>query len=261
MISTPGITVNDAKITAEQINSEVQYHPAESLVQAKYEAMRALVVRELLIQRAVELGITSYEQARENPDDVIDRLFDLEIKTPKADKKTCQTFYENNKSRFCTPILFEAAHILYLAPPGDDGKRRKALDMANNALQRIRKKPETFEMIARAESACSSAKSGGHLGQISKGQTTPAFESALQDMQDGDISKKPVSSEFGYHIIKLYKRIEGRQLPFELVHEQVADYIERKSWQRAFSQYVQLLAAKAKISGFQLRQADSLLVQ
>ena len=37
---TPGITVNGAKITPEEINLEVQYHPAENLFDAKYEAMR-----------------------------------------------------------------------------------------------------------------------------------------------------------------------------------------------------------------------------
>lgn len=55
----PGITVNGIKITPDEINAEVQYHPAESLFSAKYEAMRALVIRELLLQRAAGLGCAS----------------------------------------------------------------------------------------------------------------------------------------------------------------------------------------------------------
>jgi peptidyl-prolyl cis-trans isomerase C len=52
----PGIEVNGIKISTDEINAEVQYHPAESLFSAKYEAMKALVIREMLIQRAAELG-------------------------------------------------------------------------------------------------------------------------------------------------------------------------------------------------------------
>lgn len=261
MVAAPGITVNGVKITPEQINAEVQYHPAESLFSAKYEAMQALVVRELLIQRAADLGLCDHDEAAKNPDEVLEILFEKEITVPEADEETCGRFYEKNKDRFFTSPLFEAAHILYPALPGDDKTRKSALKKAQKALERITKNPEHFETIAKTESACSSAKMSGHLGQITKGQTTPAFEAALLDMQEGSVSTKPLASEFGYHLIKVHKRIEGHQLPFEAVHEWIADYLRRQSWQRAFSQYVQLLAGQAKISGFQLKQADTPLVQ
>lgn len=261
MIAAPGITVNGIKITPEQINSEVQYHPAESLFSAKYEAMQSLVVRELLIQRAVNLGLCVHDEALQNPDDILETLFEAEIETPEADEKTCKHFYENNKGRFYTSPLFEASHILYLAPSDDEDARQLALENAQKALERVTKNPESFAAIAKAESACSSAKNGGHLEQITKGQTTPAFEVALLSMQEGEISKEPLASEFGYHVIKVHKRLEGKQLPFEAVHEWIEDHLRRQSWQRAFSQYVQLLAGQAKISGFQLKAADSPLVQ
>ncbi|GJL85400.1 MAG: peptidyl-prolyl cis-trans isomerase [Micavibrio sp.] len=261
MVAAPGITVNGVKITPEQINAEVQYYPAESLFSAKYEAMQALVVRELLIQRAAGLGLCDHDEAVKSPDDILEALFEKEIDVPQADKETCKRFYDNNRDRFFTSPLFEAAHILYPALPGDDAARTGALEKAQTALERITKKPEHFETIAKTESACSSAKLGGHLGQVTKGQTTPAFEAALLDMQEGDISSVPLASEFGYHVIKVHKRLEGKQLPFEAVQEWIADYLQRQSWQRAFSQYVQILAGEAEVSGFQLKQADTPLVQ
>ncbi len=262
MIAAPGITVNGIKITSEQINSEVQYHPAESLFSAKYEAMQSLVIKELLIQRAVDLGLCDdHDEAIKKPDDILEILFEKEITVPDADIETCQRFYEANKGKFYTSPLFEASHILYPAPSEDQEARDLALKSANKALARINEKPESFEKIAQTESACSSAKTGGHLEQITKGQTTPAFEIALLDMQEGEISKEPLASEFGYHLIKIHKRLEGKQLPFDAVEDWITDYLKRQSWQRAFSQYVQLLAGKAEISGFQLKHADSPLVQ
>lgn len=257
----PGITVNGIKITSEQINQEVQYHPAASRVEAKYEAMQALVIRELLLQRAAVLGLCEREEAVKNPDDVIDDLLAREVDVPKPDDQTCRRYYDNNKKRFYTSPLFQVSHILYLAPPDDEDERKKARDKAQKALARIKDDPSLFEKIAREESACSSSGEGGRLGQISKGQTLPGFEAALMDMKEEELSSEPVASEVGYHIIKLHKRAEGKQLPYDSVKDWISDFLKSQSFQTAFSQYVQLLAAEAKISGFRMKQADSPLVQ
>jgi peptidyl-prolyl cis-trans isomerase C len=263
MISAPGITVNSVKITPEQINNEVQYHPANTLFDAKYEAMQALVIKELLIQRAVELGLcqTDVSESSDKIDAVFEILFEQEIDVPDADEETCQRFYDNNQDKFFTSPLFEAAHILYLAPKDDEDAVNSALKQTQKSLVRIQKNPNVFEGIAKTESACSSAKMGGRLGQVTKGQTTPVFESTLFNMQEGEISSEPLKSEFGYHIIRVDKRLEGKQLPFDAVYENIANDLRRQSWQRAFSQYIQLLAGEAKISGFQLKQSDTPLVQ
>ena len=257
----PGVDVNGIKITPEQIGAEVQYHPAKTLPDAKYQAMQALVIRELLIQKAASLGFFAREEIAKNPDQIIDDLLASEISVPDPDEQTCRRYYENNKNRFYTSPLFEVSHILYLAPPEDDDARAKAKTKAEGALVRIKTQPKLFESIAKEESGCSSAKDGGSLGQISKSQTLPAFESALMGMREGEISAEPVATEVGYHIIKVRERAEGKQLPFESVRDWVADFLKSQSWQRAFSQYVQILAGEAKISGFRLKQADTPLVQ
>ena len=257
----PGIEVNGIRISPDDIRTEVQYHPAESLFSAKYEAMRALVIRELLLQRASELGISRREKAVMNPDPVIDALLAKEINVPRADKKTCKRYYNNNKSRFFTSPLFEASHILYLASPSAEEIRSNAFLKAQFALERLRPSPSLFETIAREESACSSAAQGGRLGQISRSQTMPAFEAALFGMKVDEISADPVGTEVGYHIIKVHARAEGQQLPFENVAEWIAKDLNEKSWRKAFQQYVQILAGRAKISGFRLEGSTSPLVQ
>lgn len=257
----PGIEVNGIKISPDEINAEVQYHPAESLFSAKYEAMKALVIREILLQRAVELGLCKYNEAVKKPDEIIESLLEQEIIAPKADEDTCRRYYENNKGKFFTSPLFEVSHILYLAPPEDDDARQKSRLKAECALAKIRKIPDLFTSIAREESGCSSAKDGGMLGQISKGQTMPAFEMALFEMREGDISEEPVASEVGYHIIKVHEYAQGAQLPFEGVVDWIKNDLEQKSWNKAFQQYVQLLAGRSKISGFRFEGVRTPLVQ
>ena len=73
--------------------------------------------------------------------------------------------------------------------------------------------------LAQAHSACSSASQGGNLGQITEGQTSSEFEEALFDLEPGSIGQEPVATRYGFHIIRLDRKHEGRELPFELVAE------------------------------------------
>lgn len=257
----PGITVNGVHISPEQIRTEIQYHPASSLPNAKYEAMQALVIRELLMQEAISKGISTREQMRHSSDEAIEHLLRHEICVPTPTEAECRRYYESNKTKFCTSPLFDVSHILYLASPKDQTERQEALSRARADLKQILKKTSYFKTIAKEKSACSSGKEGGRLGQISKGQTMPAFEAALMKMKAGDISREPVATEVGYHIIRVHRRVEGHQLPFDAVSEWIANTLADQVWRRAFYQYVQILAGKSKISGFRLKSSHSPLIQ
>lgn len=261
MIAAPGISVNGIKITIEQINAEVQYHPANSLPEAKYEAMKALVIRELLLQRAVKLGICRQQEMNGSADQIIDQLLEREIKVPEPTREECERYYRNNSARFVSAPLFEVSHILYLAPPDDREARLEAQKKAERCLQKVLAEPGIFSDMARAESACSSGKLGGSLGQISKGQTMPGFEAALLSMQEHEISREPVATEVGFHIIQVHRRIDGKSLPFDMVEEWIVDFLKQKSWQSALNQYIQILVGQAEISGFRLKGAETPLVQ
>ena len=49
-------------------------------------------------------------------------------------------------------------------------------------------------------SDCSSASSGGFLGEFGKGVMVKAFEEAAFSLKIGEISE-PVETEFGFHLI------------------------------------------------------------
>lgn len=232
----------------------MQYHPAVGFFEAKYQAMQALVIRELLIQQAVKARL--YRQASDQPDEIIDKLLDQEISVPNPTREECERYYNNNKRQFFTEPLFEVSHILYPAPPDHSEARERAREKAVRALIRIKEDPKLFTSIAQAESACPSNKEAGRLGQISKGQTVPAFEAALIMMKESEISKEPVATEVGYHIIFVHRRADGRLLPFDSVVEWIADFLKQESWRRAFRQYIQILASQAEIKGFLFKKIE-----
>jgi len=53
----------------------------------------------------------------------------------------------------------------------------------------------------------------------------------------------------------------GRQLPLESVAAHIRDYLQARSLQMGISQYIKVLAGRAKIAGFDLEASDSPLVQ
>lgn len=64
---------------------------------------------------------------------------------------------------------------------------------------------ESFEDLARANSADLSAAKGGDLGWLNQGDTVPEFQRAMNDLAPGEISG-PVQSPFGWHLIQVVER-------------------------------------------------------
>lgn len=60
-----------------------------------------------------------------------------------------------------------------------------------------------FEKLAKEKSTGPSGSNGGSLGWFKAKTMVPAFADAVKSMKKGDISKAPVKTQFGYHIIKV----------------------------------------------------------
>jgi peptidyl-prolyl cis-trans isomerase C len=255
------VSVNGIVIPRNAIARETQHHPAEKPVLAWQAAARALVIRELLLQEARRLGVEAepaadVEGRRETDDEASIRcLIEREVTTPEPDEKACRRYYEQNRARFRSQALYEAAHILFAAPKHDADAFAAARAQAEVVLAQLRAHPEQFGALARLHSACPSAAQGGNLGQISAGQTTAEFERALFALAPGAISEEPVVTRYGLHIIRLDRKIEGRELPFELVAERIADYLRDSVRRRASAQYVARLMARAAITGITCENA------
>jgi peptidyl-prolyl cis-trans isomerase C len=75
------------------------------------------------------------------------------------------------------------------------------MKIANDILRKVKANPASFADLAKKHSECPSAKSGGDLGEFSRGEMVPVFEKAAFSLKKGEISG-PVETSFGYHIIR-----------------------------------------------------------
>lgn len=263
----PSVSVNGVVIAHSAIAQEAQNHPAEQPQAAWQQAARALAVRELLVQEARRLDLVAQpvedEEGRRETDEeaLIRALLDREIVVPQADQASCRRYYEKNRNRFRSPDVFEAAHILFSADRRDEAAFAAAREAAREALELLDAHPERFADLARELSACSSSGNGGHLGQFTRADVTPDFAAALDRLEPGEIAATPIETQYGVHIIRLDRRIEGKTLPFEIVRDRIAAFLAEAVWRRAAAQYICLLAGRATITGVKLGGADTPLVQ
>ena len=254
----PIVSVNGVIISNDEIARETQNHPANRPIDAWALAARALVVRELLLERARDLGLgpvpaCDAEGRRETDEEALIRgLIETEVATPVPDPATCRRYYERNAARFRSADLFEAAHILISTPRDSPQARALARERVLALLALLAAQPEGFAELAATHSACPSGPVGGNLGQIARGDTAPEFDAALAALEPGEITREPIETRYGLHIIRLDRKIPGRTLPFEMVETRIAEYLSEMSRRTAVAQYLSRLASRSDVVGVDL---------
>ena len=253
----PEVEVNGEVIPSALIAAEAQNHPAPPGKPglAWRAAARALAVRALLLQEARRLDLAPLPREvapgrHETEDEALVRaVIEANVRPVPPDEATCRTFYSAHKDRFRAPNLYEASHILLLAAPDDPAAWAAAREIATVFISDITRDPGAFGRIAREHSACNSRASGGRLGQISAGDTVPEFEAALGSLTEGAITREPVATRYGFHVIRLDACAEGAILPFESIESRVRDMLERAAWARGAKALVARLLETAQVRG------------
>jgi peptidyl-prolyl cis-trans isomerase C len=255
------ISVNGVAIGSQDILREARNHANERPAEAWHAAATALVVKELLVQEARRLGISGApasdgEGRTETAEEAAIRtLVERQVTVPEATVEESRRYYENHRARFRSATLTEAAHILLAAAPEDLEARQAAAASAQSLCDRLAADPDAFEALARQHSQCPSAGQGGSLGQLLPGSTVPEFETGMARLAPGEISRQPVETRFGFHVVRVERRIEGRDLPFELVHDRIAAYLHDAAAHRAQAQYIARLVSSADIKGLDMAGA------
>ncbi|TXH31805.1 MAG: peptidylprolyl isomerase [Rhodospirillaceae bacterium] len=259
------IRVNQAEISPAAIAAEMQYHPATDRENAWQAAATALVVRQLLLQEAGRLGLSTDDETADpsegKEETLIRQLLNREIVTPEPDEATCHRYWLANQAKFRSPDLYEAAHILFAAAADDKAARATARQAAMDTLQQVLAWPDSFAALAQQRSACPSGANGGLLGQQSRGDLVSEFETFIVALEEGQICPVPVQTRYGFHVLRLDRFCRGQVLPFETASPIIERQLRAQTWQRAVSQYLRILAGRAEISGIVVESVQSPLVQ
>ena len=153
--------------------------------------------------------------------------------------------YEKNKDRFKVQETVRASHILV---EDEEAMKKVQADLDGGM---------SFDEAARKHSTCPSKEQGGDLGFFSKGQMVKEFSDAAFAMKVGEVTKEPVKTQFGFHLIKLVEKKEESVRPLDDVKEQLADSmlnekkaeIYQKELDRLREKYKVVIAEEQKESG------------
>ncbi|MGM9943298.1 MAG: peptidylprolyl isomerase [Lysinibacillus sp.] len=138
-----------------------------------------------------------------------------------------KTYFEENKDNFSTPEQVEASHILV----EDEATAKEVIEKLNAG--------EDFATLAKEYSTDkSNAEKGGELGFFKRGEMVSEFEDAAFAMNVGDVSKEPVKTEFGYHIIKVTDKKEAKEADFETSKEEARKMLVEERVNEQYSKWV-----------------------
>jgi len=177
----------------------------------------------------------------------INQLLEKEIGDKSiVSKDDVKAFYTENPNLFKTPESVKASHILVKVSKDSDEKtiaeaRKKIEDVLSKA-----KKGEDFGALAKKYSEGPSAPKEGDLGYFSRGQMVKSFEDAAFSLKEGTVSEI-VSTQFGFHIIKVIDHREEGTTPFDKVEASIGDYLAKLGKEKLIVEYVNKLRSRSNI--------------
>jgi len=248
----PVITVNGIAIPEESLANELQYHPNANFEVVVQQASQALAIQQLLVQQAEKEGFNINDSDEET---VVQKLLEQNVSYDDPSEADCERYFDNNRAKFTTAPLMEVDHILLAAAKDDLPARQVAKNNAVDIIQQLKQDPMLFPVLAEQYSACPSKKTGGSLGQISKGQTVAEFERQLMLLPQG-LADKPIESRYGFHVVNLTRKIEGTPLDYRMVTDKIKGYLVHRASHLAIQAYIQSLVEQADIQGVDIRFSD-----
>lgn len=161
-----------------------------------------------------------------------------------------KTYFKENLSRLSDGEQRRASHILLAASPNAPvAEREKVKAKAQALLEQVRKAPETFAALAKANSQDpGSAAKGGDLDYFGRGSMVKPFEDVVFKLNKGDISDV-VETEFGFHIVKL---VDIKVPTFEAMRPKLEMDMRKQQAQKLFAE------SADSFSNMVYEQADSL---
>jgi len=158
-----------------------------------------------------------------------EEVLQRELSTVKPTEEELKKFYEKNKELYTEPEGLKLKHILvYVPEKADNQTKEKALARAKKIREELKRGAKFEELAKKYSDDTASREKGGDIGVLRKGMTVPEFEKKIFSLKEGSISD-PIESPYGYHIVKVEKRIPPKLKSFEEVKEQVQDdYIKEK---------------------------------
>ncbi|MGB2552511.1 peptidylprolyl isomerase [Campylobacter sp. MOP51] len=244
-------TVDGMNIEDKDVAITLGAMPGVHLQQLPADTQRKVIdetiSRKLLAKEAKKSGVekeAQFKEALEEAKDAImldiwmKKIYD-DIKVSEADIKA---FYDKNKEQFSTPAQAKAKHILVADEKAANEIIGQLKNLKGDALV------AKFMELAKSKSIDQgSGSNGGELGWFGQSQMVKPFADAAFALKKGEITTKPVQSQFGYHVIlKEDSKVAGA-VPLNEAKGQIEAGLKMEKFRDEMRKRGDALRSKAKI--------------
>jgi peptidyl-prolyl cis-trans isomerase D len=163
-------------------------------------------------------------------------------------------YYDQHREQYRVPEQVKVSHILIKTPlPGPDGKVdekgvAEAQHRAEDLLAQLKNGASFDDLAKKYSEDPGSAKQGGSLGWIGRGQTVPEFEKVAFSLPKGQMSGV-VKSSYGFHIIRVDDKQEAHVKTLDEVKSEIEPMIKRQKAQQIASKEAEDLLKHARAQG------------
>lgn len=196
-------------------------------------------------------GLTREQWEKQRVDQIIVGLvLERELNVTISDEDA-KKYYEEYPARFEKPESVRASHILFSTRNQATGtelsaeKKQEKRKLAEDILKRARN-GEDFAKLAQEYSEDLGSKDRGGEYTFPRGQMVPEFESAAFSLKPDQISDI-VTTQFGYHIIKLSEKIPAHKVELASVLPEVKEGLKQQAIQKQLKDYVTKLRQDAAV--------------
>ncbi|MFP5514637.1 MAG: peptidylprolyl isomerase [Alphaproteobacteria bacterium] len=229
---------SDVSRMVSQLPPQVQQMPIEMIYPAVIDQ---LVSGKLVSSAGYKAGLADSAEVKDEikraEERAVQRAYiQKEIKariTPDAMQKAYQDFLKENPAQ----EEVKAAHILV-----------EKEDEAKAIIAQLKKGGDFAKLAKEKSKDAAAAAQGGDLGYFTKDAMVEPFANAAFAMKPGEISKEPVKTQFGYHIIK----VEDKRTQPQPTLDEVKPQLEQTLSKDIVTALVEELRGKATIETFQL---------
>jgi hypothetical protein len=205
-----------------------------------------LVDEELLVQRALELGLARHDRRVRN--DLVSALLDsvaADAAQREPRPEELRAFYEENRDWFTEPARLRARQLWVRGPPARSAEESRA--RAAEAARRLRA-GEPFEAVEIAlgdalvaplpDATLPPSKLAEYAGPV-------ALE-ALRDAAAGAVTE-PLPAAGGFQVLVLVAREAGATRPYEALEDELRAEWRRRAGDEGLRRYLAELRSRAEI--------------
>jgi peptidyl-prolyl cis-trans isomerase C len=227
------ITESDVQAMTTNLAQQLQQVPAEMRRRA---VLDRLIDLRLIVASAQKSGLDKGDAFKARLEQIRQQLLVGEFVKGEVEASVTPEMikarYDKDAASFTPPEEMRARHILV-----------KTKEEAQAVIADLAKGGDFAKIAAEKSQDPGSAKQGGDLGFFGPGDMVPEFDKAASELKIGEVTKEPVQTQFGFHVIKLE---EKRKQPLPSL-DQVKDQIKQALVGEVFTERLEAMKKAAKI--------------